>query len=192
MSRGWGLGASCRAEGYGTSASPQPPAPTRFLRARRSLRRRLCRSLRRALRLLGDRREGRGAADGEFGKALSIERHAGVLQSVDQLSVGEPVLARGRIDPDDPQPTEIALLAAAADERVFERRVDRLFRGAIQLALVGVIALRQAKQLLALGAPDRSSFYPRHLFAPSQRQLKILELRIKNSRPSRGVRILNF
>ena len=68
------------------------------------------------------------------------------------------MLAGGGVDADDPQAAEVALLAAAADEGVAERGVDRLFRGAIQLALVGVIALRQPKQLLALGAPDRSSF----------------------------------
>src|SRR5207237_356421 len=85
------------------------------------------------------------------------------LQPVDQLSVREPVLARGGVDADDPQPAEIALLAAAADERVFQRGVDRLFRGAIQLALVGVVALGQTKQLFPLRSTDRSSFYPRHL-----------------------------
>src|SRR5262249_27673732 len=72
-----------------------------------------------------------------------------------------------------PQPPEVALLAAAADEGVLQRGVDRLFRGAIQLALVGVIALRQTKQLLALGAPDCPSLYPRHLFTPLQRQSRI-------------------
>ena len=74
------------------------------------------------------------------------------LQPVDQLAVGEAVLARGGVDADHPQAAEVALLAAAADEGVFERGVDRLFRGTIQLALVGVIALRQPKQLLPLGA----------------------------------------
>src|SRR5207237_328118 len=132
MSRGWGLGASCRDQKLAAmAASPEPPAPTRFLCARGGLRRRwLRRSLRGALGLLGDRRKGGGAAHGEFGKALPIERDTGVLQPVDQLSVREPVLARGGVDADDPQPAEIALLAAAADERVFQRGVDRLFRGA--------------------------------------------------------------
>ena len=125
------------------------------------------RRLRRGFGLLGERRERGGARDGELRQALAIERDAGVLQAVDELPVGEAVLARGGVDADDPQPAEIALLAAAADERVLERGVDRLFRGAIQLALVGVIALRQAKQLLALGPTNCSSFYTRHLLAPT-------------------------
>ena len=83
-----------------------------------------------------------------------------------KLAVREAVFAGGGVDADDPQPAEVALLAAAADERVLERGVDRFFRGAIQLALVGVVALRQPEQLLALGAANRSSFYTRHLKSP--------------------------
>src|SRR5206468_2561743 len=98
-----------------------------------------------------------------LGQALAIERDAGIFQTADQLPVGQAVLARGRVDAHHPQTPEIALLAAAADERVLQRRVDRFLRGPVQLALVGVIALREPKQFLALGAPDRSSLYTRHL-----------------------------
>ena len=76
------------------------------------------------------------------------------------------MFARGGIDADDPEAPEVALLAAAADERVLQRGVDRLFRGAIQLALVGVITLRQTKQLLALRAANRSSLDAGHLESP--------------------------
>src|SRR5205823_904127 len=69
-------------------------------------------------------------------------------------------------------PAEIALLAAAADERVLQRGVDRFLRGAIQLALVGVVALREPQQLLALGASDRASLHSRHSFAPQQPEIK--------------------
>src|SRR5262249_27907844 len=85
-----------------------------------------------------------------------------VLQAVHQLTVGQAVFAGGRVDADDPQPAEVALLAPAADERILQRSVDRLFRGAIELALVGVVAFRQPKQFLALRAANRSSFYTRH------------------------------
>src|SRR5262249_19955060 len=74
----------------------------------------------------------------------------------------QPVLSSSRIDPDDPQPPEIALLSSASDEGVLERRVDRLLCRAIQLALVRVIALRQTQQLLALGPSDGSSLDPWH------------------------------
>src|SRR3989475_5173890 len=103
------------------------------------------------------------ARDGELRQALAIERDAGVLQPVDQLAVGEAVLARGGVDADDPQAAEVAFLAAPAHERVLERGVARFFRGAIQLALVGVVTLRQAQQLLPLRPPDRPSFHTRHL-----------------------------
>src|SRR5262249_14756270 len=119
--------------------------------------------LARALGLLRDRGERGGAADGELGEALAIERDAGALEAVNQLPVGEPVLARRGIDADDPQPAEIALLPAAADEGVLQRGIDRLLCSPIELALVGVVALRQPQQLLPLGAADRSSFYTRHL-----------------------------
>src|SRR5947207_14756180 len=128
--------------------------------------------LSRALCLLRDGGERSGAADRELGEALAIERDAGVLQAVDQLPVREPVLARRRVDADDPQAAEIALLPAAADERVLQRGVDRFFRGAIELALVGVVALRQPEQLLALGAADRASLHSRHSFAPQQPEIK--------------------
>src|SRR5262245_50474538 len=114
-------------------------------------------------RLLGELGKRGGAGDGEFGQALAIERHARVLQPADERAVRQAVLACRRVDADDPQPPEVALLAAAADKRVLERGVDRLFRSAIQLALVGVVALRQAEQFLALGAANGSSFYTRHV-----------------------------
>jgi hypothetical protein len=43
------------------------------------------------------------------------------------------VLAGGGVDPDHPQAAEVSLLAPAADERIFERRVDRLPSAAIDL-----------------------------------------------------------
>src|ERR1700722_14844448 len=106
--------------------------------------------------------EGGRARDGELRQALAIQRHPRVLQTADELPVVQSVLPGGRVDADDPEAAEIPLLAAPADERIFERRVDRLLGCPVELALVGEISLRQAKQLLALGAADRSPFYSRH------------------------------
>ena len=107
-------------------------------------------------------RERGRARDGEIGELLAVDRIAGGLQARDQLAVGDPVLARGGVDAHHPEPAEIALLAAPADERVLERGVDRLFRGAIELALGLVEPFRPGEQLLPLRAPDVSSFYSRH------------------------------
>src|SRR5205809_525317 len=76
------------------------------------------------------------------------------------------MLARRGVDAHDPQPAEISLLAAPADEGIFQRGVDRFFRGTIQLALVGVVSFREAKQLLAFGPANCSSFHPRHSSLP--------------------------
>jgi len=81
-----------------------------------------------------------------------------VLQAVDELPVGEAVLARSGVDANDPEAAEVALLAAPPDERVLERRINGLLGRAIQLALVGVIPFREPEQLLALGAANRSLF----------------------------------
>src|SRR5436190_12219877 len=106
------------------------------------------------------------ARDGDLGQALAVERDAGRLQAADELPVRQAVLARGRVDADDPEAAEVALLAAAADERVLQRGVDRLFRGPVQLAFVGVVALGERQQLLALRPADCSSLYPRHSVTP--------------------------
>src|SRR5688572_27006031 len=99
---------------------------------------------------------------GEIGQLLAVDRVAGSLETGHQLTVGEPVLTRGGVDPDDPQAAEVALLAAAADKRILERGVDRLFRGAIELALVLVEPFGPREKLLTLGAADISSFDSRH------------------------------
>src|SRR6185503_18256031 len=133
-----------------------------------------------ALRLLCELRKCRRTGDGEFRQALAIERDAGVLQTADELAVAQTVFARRRVDADDPQPAEIALLPAPADERVFQRGVDRFFGGAIQFALVRVIALGQPQQLLALGPPDCSSFDAWHRLLPDPCSLPNPESLIPN------------
>src|ERR1700726_3036738 len=127
---------------------------------------RVSRGFRRGLGLLGERRKRRGARDGDLGQALAVECHAGVLEAVDELPIRQAVNACGGVDADDPQPAEIALLAATADKRVLERRVDRFLGGTIQLALVGEVPLGQPEQLLALGSPNCSSLDAWHFEFP--------------------------
>ena len=142
--------------------------PTIDLRARglRGVLRRLDGDLRGALACLASVANAAGLEIGQLREALAVERDPGVLQAADHLAVGQPVFARRGVDPHHPQAAEVALLAAAADEGVLERGVDRFFRGPIQLALVGVIALGELQQFLALGSADRSSFYTRHSRSP--------------------------
>ena len=77
---------------------------------------------------LRELRERRRARHGEIGELLAVDRVARGLQAGDQLAVGQAVLARRGVDAHHPEPAEVALLAAPADERVLERGVDRLFR----------------------------------------------------------------
>src|SRR5579862_8824363 len=119
------------------------------------------------LRLLRELGKRRWTGDGELGEVLAVERYAGGLEAAHQLAVREAVLPRGGVDADDPQTAEVALLAAAADERVLQRGIDRLFRGPIQLALVGVIALGEPQKLFALRPPDCSSFNSWHSSLPT-------------------------
>ena len=107
-----------------------------------------------------------GCETARSARILRSSVDAGSLQPVDQLAVGQPILAGGGVDAHDPQPPEVALLAPAADKRVLERRVDRLFGRAIQLALRGVVPLGPRQQLLALRAPDGSAFHSRHVISP--------------------------
>src|SRR5438045_1489717 len=56
-----------------------------------------------------------GAGDRKLGQAFAIQRDTGPLEPADELTVGEPVLAGGGVDPHDPQSTEVTLLAPPAD-----------------------------------------------------------------------------
>src|SRR5207245_9126298 len=68
-------------------------------------------------------------------------------QARDELAVREAVGARGGVDAHHPEPAEIPLLAPAADERILQRRIDRLFRRSIELALGLVEPFRAREQL---------------------------------------------
>ena len=58
-------------------------------------------------------------------QSFADSRDARRGQPLDELAVGEPVFARGRVDADDPQTAEIALAVATSNERVLERRESR-------------------------------------------------------------------
>src|SRR4029453_4312958 len=81
-----------------------------------------------------------------------------------QLRVGESVLARGCVDPDDPEAPVFALLVLPSDVGILAGGVDRFLGSTIQLALGLVKALGACKQLLPLRASNTSSFHSWHRF----------------------------
>src|SRR5688572_25916969 len=66
-----------------------------------------------------------------------------------QLGVGHPLLARGGVDPGDPEATEVALSPAPVAVGVVARALDLLLREAVARVLAAVVALRLLQDLLA-------------------------------------------
>src|SRR5260370_6416766 len=106
-----------------------------------------------ALRLLRELRESGRIEDREIGEHLAVERHPGGLQAMNQLAVGQAVLARGGADALNPQAAILALFYAAIAERIAVRAIGCLLRGLVQLALGWQKAFRALDVLLSAGAP---------------------------------------
>src|SRR5690348_3500556 len=100
------------------------------------------------LGLLGDRAERRDVVHGEVRKHLAVDRDAGLVEPCDQAAVGQSELARSRVDADDPQRAELALLLLAADVGVLLGLGHRLLGDAIDLAPGVVVALGCLQGLL--------------------------------------------
>src|SRR3954451_134486 len=62
---------------------------------------------------LGKTSERLGVADGHVREHLAVELDAGRLQAVHELAVRHALLARRRVDADDPEAAEVALLVPA-------------------------------------------------------------------------------
>src|SRR4051794_31935572 len=82
------------------------------------LRENYLRSVQGGARLLGERTKRLRIANGDVGEDLPIHFDAGEAESVDEDAVAHVVLAGRRVDADDPQATEIALLVLAIAVRV--------------------------------------------------------------------------
>ena len=67
-----------------------------------------------------------GLADREVGQHLAVELDARPLQPVDELRIGQAVLAHAGVDALDPQAAEIALLVAPVAIGVAQRLLDLL------------------------------------------------------------------
>src|SRR5688500_12680140 len=59
-----------------------------------------------------------GIVDGDVGEHLAVHLDAGLAEAVDQLRVRHALLARGRVDPRDPEAAEVALAVAPVAVRV--------------------------------------------------------------------------
>src|SRR5262249_3967772 len=104
----------------------------------------------RGLRLLGELAERLGVAHGQVGENLAVEFDVPGLEARDELVVREAVRTCARVDADDPEATELALLVLAIAVRVDERVLDLLLRVRVVRALEAPVALRLLENLAAL------------------------------------------
>src|SRR5215471_14435195 len=101
--------------------------------------------------LVDESLEGRRVADGEVGQYLAVHGNAGKRKAADKSAVGDPMLARRRVDALDPKGTEGALAALAVAIGVLHRLLDRLLGDADGILAAAVVALGLLQDLLMLG-----------------------------------------
>src|SRR4026208_82487 len=116
----------------------------------------------RGLGLLRDHAERGRIAHRELREHLAVERDLGLVQAGDQLAVRKPLLARRRVDANDPQLAERALLVLAVAVGVMQRVLDLLLGVLVRGLLEPPVALRLAEYLAALLARVNGAFDPRH------------------------------
>src|SRR5208282_5945256 len=104
-----------------------------------------------ALGLFDDRGEGRGLGDCELGQHLAVDLDPGRREAGNEPAVGQPVLARRRVDPLDPQGAELAFAVLAVAVGVLHRPVDRGLGGADRVLAAAGIAFGGLENLLVLG-----------------------------------------
>jgi hypothetical protein len=83
---------------------------------------------------LRQRREGSGVADGEVGEDFTIDLDAGLAEAVHEDAVAHIVLVSGRVDADDPEAAELALLVLAIAVGVRPATLDIFLGGLPELA----------------------------------------------------------
>ena len=82
---------------------------------------------------------------------------------MDELAVGEAVLADGRVDPRDPEAAELAFTVVAVARRVIEGVQDRLVGAAEQAMTLAFVAVGHRNDFLVTPAAGDSSFDATHL-----------------------------
>src|SRR3990172_6156009 len=123
-------------------------------------------------RLARDRhqlRERLVVVDGELRELLAVQIHARLREAGHERAVRHLVGARGGAYANDPQAAEVALLLSPTAVGGYQRLIDRLLGGAIELAFGGAETLRELQHLAAPVATVGTSFYSRHLSKISER-----------------------
>src|SRR5262249_47663073 len=103
------------------------------------------------LGLLHQRVEGRRLPRRQIREHLAVDGDAGPLDAVDQLRVGQAVLAGAGVDALDPQRAEVALAVATVAIGVLERLLDALERDAVVGRGTAEIAGPHVDDLLVTG-----------------------------------------
>jgi hypothetical protein len=75
-------------------------------------------------RLLSQLGERSGLVDGKSGQNSTIDRDTGPIEPIDETAVRNVVEPSRRLDANDPQATELALLLSTISVRVQQRAVD--------------------------------------------------------------------
>src|ERR1017187_1146191 len=97
---------------------------------------------------------------------LAVHVGAGLLQARHELAVAEIMQARGRVDADDPETAELALLLLAVARRIDERPLDLQLGDAEAIVLGAVIALRELQDSFPAILPLGSTLDARHCVTP--------------------------
>jgi hypothetical protein len=85
--------------------------------------------------LLREQGECGGVRDGDVRQNFAIKIHAGSLEAMNQLAVGDAVQARGGADALNPQPAILTLFYATVAKRIAIGAIGGFLRGLVQLAL---------------------------------------------------------
>src|SRR5882757_9507097 len=128
---------------------------------------RLCGTLgRECFGLFGELREAGGVLYGHIGQDFAVEGNSRGLQAMDQVAIGDAVLAGSGADALNPQPAILTLLHAAVAKCVAIRAIGCFLRGLVELALGEEKALGPLEVLLTPGPAFSAAFYAWHGFAP--------------------------
>src|SRR5437016_2969092 len=111
-----------------------------------------------------ERSERRGVPDSDIGEHFAVERHTRGLEAVNQLAVGQAVLAGGGADALDPELAILALFDAAVALSITVGAIRSFLCGLVKLALREEKAFCPLEVLLAPCPALGAAFYACHGF----------------------------